>query len=180
MGHTLSYSIIQRHDGHITVSSEQGVGTTFDIYLPASEKTAVVEVKESEPEFAVGTGRILLMDDEEIIHRTVGRTLKMLGFEVDSVHDGDEALRAYRAALEADKPYGVVIMDLTIPGGMGGKEAVTKLLEIDPNAQVIVSSGYSNDPVMANYVDYGFCAVSPKPVNLRELVTTIQRILAEN
>jgi len=177
LGLSIVHSIVSRHDGHITVSSEVGVGTTFNIYLPASEKQPVT-VTEEEPELARGTGRILLMDDQETIHRTVGRMLKELGYDVDAAYEGTEALQAYKEAWAADKPYGVVIMDLTIPGGMGGEEAVVKLHEIDPQARVIVASGYSNDPVMANYADYGFCAMLKKPVDLHELVDTVQKVMS--
>ena len=116
------------------------------------------------------------MDDEETIHRMVGRTLRGLGYDVESVYDGDEALRVYKAALETDNPFDVVIMDLTIPGGMGGKEAVSKLHEIDPQARVIVSSGYANDPVMANFADYGFASRVAKPVDIEELADTVKRV----
>ena len=126
---------------------------------------------------SVGTGRILFMDDEEVLHRTVGRTLKLLGYEVESVYDGEAALQAYKEALESAKPFHIVIMDLTIPGGMGGKEAVGKLLEIDPRARVLVSSGYSQDPVMANYADYGFAGRVTKPVAIQELANTVKNVL---
>jgi PAS domain S-box-containing protein len=177
LGLSICYSIIRRHSGHITVSSEVGVGTAFEFYLPASEKEATA-VTEQETKLSVGTGRILLMDDEETIHRTVGRTLKLLGYEVGSVYEGDEALRAYKASIEQGSPYDVVIMDLTIPGGMGGKEAVGKLRQIDPQARVIVSSGYANDPVMADYEDYGFAGRVAKPVVIKELADVVKRILA--
>jgi two-component system, cell cycle sensor histidine kinase and response regulator CckA len=175
LGLSITYSIIQRHSGHITVFSEKNVGTIFEFYLPASEKQAVT-VTEVEQELARGTGRILLMDDEETIHRMIGRTLRTLGYAVESVHDGEEALKAYKMALGSDKPFDVVIMDLTIPGGMGGKEAVGLLHEIDPQSQVIVSSGYSNDPVMANYADYGFVGKVTKPVEIEELAETVKRV----
>ena len=117
------------------------------------------------------------MDDEETIHRVVGRTLKMLGYQVEGVHDGGEALRSYEAALETDAPFDIVIMDLTIPGGMGGKEAIKKLLEIDPQARVIVSSGYATDPVMVNFSDYGFSGRLSKPVDIEELADTVKSVL---
>lgn len=118
------------------------------------------------------------MDDEETIHKTVGRVLKRLGYEMKSVYNGDEALQAYQASIEEDKPYDVVIMDLTIPGGMGGKEAVKQLHKIDPQARVIVSSGYANDPVIANYADYGFVDRIPKPIGIHELAEIVKRALA--
>ena len=110
--------------------------------------------------------RILLMDDEETIHQTVSTTLRELGYDVKSVYAGNKALQAYKASLDKDEPYDVVIMDLTVPRGMGGKEAVAKLHEVDPQARAIVSSGYANDPVMANYADYGFAGRIEKPVDI--------------
>jgi PAS domain S-box-containing protein len=177
LGLSITYSIIQRHSGHITISSRQNVGTTFEFYLPASEEQAIT-VTETEQYLARGTGRILLMDDEETIHRMVGRTLKGLGYDVESVYDGDEAIQIYKAVLESEAPFDIVIMDLTIPGGMGGKKAVNKLREIDPHARVIVSSGYANDPVMANFAEYGFAGRVVKPVDIEELADTVKRVLA--
>ena len=176
LGLAISHSIIRRHDGFITVHSEVDVGTIFEFYLPASKKQAV-SVAAQERQLASGTGRILLMDDEQTIHRTVGRLLEELGYQVESVYDGDEALQVYKASLETESPYDVVITDLTIPGGMGGKEAVTRLHEIDPQACVIVSSGYANDPVMANFADYGFADRLTKPVGIQELAKTLKRVL---
>ena len=176
LGLSITYSIIQRHSGHITVSSQQGVGTTFEFYLPASEKQ-VVTTDEQKKEISAGTGRILYMDDEEVIHRTVGRTLRLLGYEVENTYDGDEALQAYKKALASDRPFDVVIMDLTIPGGMGGREAAGKLLEIDPRAQILVSSGYSHDPVMADYAEYGFVGSVVKPVGIEKLADMVKSVL---
>ena len=95
----------------------------------------------------------------------------------ESVHDGAEAIQAYGAACGSGKPFDVVIMDLTIPGGMGGKEAVGKLLERDPQARVLVTSGYSNDPVMANYAEYGFVGALAKPISIQELADMLKRVL---
>jgi DNA-binding NtrC family response regulator len=139
----------------------------------------VITVTENEREWARGTGKILLMDDEETIHQMMGRTLKALGYEVESVYDGKEVLQAYKVALETDKPFDVVIMDLTIPGGMGGKEAIGKLLVIDPRVQALVSSGYSNDPVMADFAEYGFAGSVAKPVDIEELADMVKRILTD-
>ena len=178
LGLAISHSIVTRHEGHIAVRSETGVGTTFEIYLPASKQAVVPAAAPPEPELARGTGRILLMDDEEMIHRTASRMLERLGYTVDSVYDGDEALRVYGNALETDNPYDAIIMDLTIPGGKGGKEAIAELRELDPRARAIVSSGYSNDPVMANYAEYGFCGMIEKPVYYRKLADAVKRALA--
>ena len=177
LGLAISHSIVARHDGYITASSAVDVGTTFDLFLPASMRQPLAEPRPEERKMAAGTGRILLMDDEEVIHQTVGRILTQLGYESISVRDGREALRAYKLALEEGDPFDLVIMDLTIPGGMGGVEAVAELHKIDPQARVIVASGYSHDPVMANYEEHGFCGVVEKPVDLQTLVDTVQRIL---
>ncbi len=177
LGLSISHTIISNHGGHITVSSEQNVGTTFDIYLLASEEQPVeTTVQQAEP--ARGSGKILLMDDEETIHRTVGRILGDLGYKVSLASDGDQALRAYKAALDSGKSYDLVIVDLTIPGGMGGKEAVGKLHEIDPKARVLVSSGYASDPVMADPKAYGFVGAIKKPVDLDELAGTVHGLLS--
>ena len=178
LGLSIVHSVIQRHKGHITIHSTRGAGTTFEFYLPVSP-TQAVPVVEEKREIATGTGSILLMDDEEIIQKTMGRMLRTLGYEVVSAYNGNEALPAYRAALDRGTPFDIVIMDLTIPGTMGGKEAVGQLLEIDPEARVLVSSGYSNDPVMANYAAYGFCGRLSKPVGMEELADTVERVLAK-
>ena len=148
LGLSIAYSILLKHDGSIEVSSRPGMGTTFSILLPAcseapSQESPVHEVK--------GTGRVLLMDDEEAILDVTSEILKHLGYEVDTSHDGLEAVEKYRRAFASGQRFDAVIMDLTIPGGMGGKEAVKKLREIDPEVKAIVSSGYSNDPVMSEF-----------------------------
>ena len=115
------------------------------------------------------------MDDEEMIRTMVGRMLDGLGFETVSAASGEEAVRLYREAIDQDDPILGVFMDLTIPGGMGGKEAVIEILKIDPGARVVVSSGYSNDPILANFPEYGFCAAMVKPFKVRELKEIINR-----
>ncbi|MEJ2167114.1 MAG: PAS domain S-box protein, partial [Desulfobacterales bacterium] len=154
LGLTMSYTIIKRHDGHIAVESEAGKGTVFRIYLPATEK---VPVKTADTELGVikGEGRILVMDDEEILRKVAERMLHELGYEATCVGDGAEVLETYEKTKTSEKPFDAVIMDLTIPGGMGGKETIKKLLEIDPKAVVVVSSGYSNDPIISSYEKYG-------------------------
>jgi PAS domain S-box-containing protein len=179
-GHGLGLSIVHRiitnHGGHIAVSSEPGVGTELVFHLPAAVKQ-VVETVEEKGESVGGTGHILVMDDEETVRRTTGRMLTMLGYEAAFAADGHQALQAWRAAKEAGSPYDLVMMDLTIPGGMGGKEAVVKLHEIDPAARVIVASGYDSDPVLADPQAYGFEAGIRKPIDLDELAATLQGLL---
>ena len=121
--------------------------------------------------------KILIMDDEEMIGEIACQMLTYLGYEASHVLDGEEAIALYRQQLEAGDPFAVVIMDLTIPGGMGGKEAVTELLAVDPQARVLVSSGYSNDPGMTNFGRYGFCGHIEKPFDLTSLKAAIEAVL---
>jgi CheY-like chemotaxis protein len=171
-----AYSIIKKHNGHITVQSKLGSGTIFHIYLPASKKPAVA-VEETKAEGVAGEGRILVMDDEEIVQQFLHSGLTGIGYEVVLTKDGVEAIEKYTRAKESGQPFNAVIMDLTISGGMGGKEAIKKLLEIDPDARVIVSSGYSTDPIMANFEEYGFSAVIAKPYIIEQLDETLFRLL---
>lgn len=178
LGLAIAHSVIQRHKGHLVIESEEGKGTTCIIYLPASKKEAPKH-EHAEDALPSGTGTILLMDDEKIIHDTVSAMLDFLGYEVECALDGQEALSMYQQKLSDDCPYDAVIMDLTIPGGMGGQEAIKKLLQIDPNARALVSSGYSEDPIMANFIDYGFLGVIEKPFQLPKIATTLEGILAK-
>ncbi len=176
LGLTSAYSIIKNHNGLITVESELGVGTTFYIYLPASKKIVVKKESETGKTF-FGKGKILIMDDEEFIRKVAGEMLKSLGYSVEFAIDGAEAIEQYEKALKSAEPFAAVIMDLTIPGGMGGKEAVKKILEIDPNAKAIVSSGYSNDPIMSDCKKYGFVDVIAKPYKISELGKILKEII---
>jgi len=178
LGLATSYSIVRRHGGCITVDSEVGVGTTFQIYLPASADK-LEEKKGVEREVPEITGKILIMDEEEGIRSVVGKMLEMMGHEYEAVADGESAVEAYRKALEAGEPFDVVILDLTVPGGMGGKKAIRKLLEIDGNVKAIVSSGYSNDPVMSNFDEYGFRNYLLKPYHLDDLIKVLNTVLSE-
>ncbi len=174
LGLAISFSIIHKHGGLISVDSEQGKGSSFFIYLPASDNVHSINDEESASAPAtLNTGKVLFMDDEEIVREMASKMLTILGHDVYCVEDGKEALKAFREALNSGTPFDLVIMDLTIPGGMGGREAVQKVLQIDPQARVIVSSGYSTDPVMANYSDYGFCGMTTKPYSFEELKKTV-------
>jgi PAS domain S-box-containing protein len=178
LGLSTSYFIVRNHDGHITAESQMGVGTTFHIYLPASpEEVLVVEEKE-EGKPIMGVGRILVMDDEELVREVVSDMLTNVGYEVITAVDGAEAISLYKEAMESGNPFGAVIMDLTIPGGMGGKETIQKLIEMDSEAKVIVSSGYSNHAVMADFEKYGFKGVIAKPYKTRELSEILRRVIA--
>jgi PAS domain S-box-containing protein len=179
LGLATSYSIIKKHSGYIQVESLQGRGTTACIYLPASD--CEVEAKREEPEKPHRAGaRILVMDDEEILRRLAREILTHFGYESEVASDGAEAIEIYRREKEAGRPFDAVIMDLTVPGGMGGKEAIKRLREIDPEVKAIVSSGYSNDPVLSYFRDYGFDGIVAKPYDIHELVHALDRLLSSD
>ncbi len=167
-------SIVSKHDGHIAVASTLGAGTTFRIWLPVAKAPVAAGAAPAE----VGAGgrrlRVLLMDDEPIIRDLGVRALAYGGHETVVVGDGRAAIEAYGVARAAGRPFDVVILDLTVPGGMGGEEAVRELLRLDPAARVIVSSGYASNPVMARYREHGFCAVVPKPYEIEALLRTVE------
>lgn len=174
LGLATSYSIINRHGGVISVESEMGSGTAFQIYLPASEK----KTPEKEDEKVLkGEGRVLVMDDEAPLRKVIKRMLDKLGYESKFAEDGAEAVEIYKEAKKSGKPYDAVILDLTVPGGMGGKEAINKLLVIDSELKAIVSSGYSEDPVLANFKDYGFKGVITKPFEYLSLSKELYKVL---
>lgn len=177
LGLAVVYSIVRNHNGHIRVYSKLNEGTTFDIYIPASEK----ELPPAEPKnegFTRGKGKILVMDDEEIIRLVAKELLNHLGYEVELSKDGEEALQFYKNAIEADSPFDAVIMDLTIPGAMGGRDLMTLLLQYDPDVKAIVTSGYSNDPIMGFYKDFGFSGVALKPYKIKELSEVLNKVLS--
>ncbi|MDK9700127.1 MAG: PAS domain S-box protein [bacterium] len=170
------HSILMRHDGWVSVESSVGFGTTFTIYLPAS-KTKHTSTVAVEDKVECGKGRVLVLDDEEIIRTLLKRILEHLGYEAVTTGEGSETIEAYQSAIAEKKPFDLVIMDLTIPGGMGGVETINKLSQIDPQVKAIVSSGYSNDPVMANYRKYGFSGVVAKPYVLKEISQVVREVL---
>ena len=168
LGLSTVYSIVKRHDGLITVDSQPGQGAIFRLTLPASGKTPPVQ-EEAPSSLVRGHGRVLVMDDEAIVREVLGEMLIRLGFEVQFAQDGAEAVKIYRVAKKIDQSFDLLIMDLTVAGGMGGLEALQKLLEIDPEVRAIASSGYSSDPVMSDYQSHGFKGVMAKPYTLEEL-----------
>jgi CheY-like chemotaxis protein len=177
LGLAASYSIVKKHDGQISVHSVPGVGTTFDIYLPA-DRRAAAPGRHDELQHSRGKGRVLVMDDEELVRGVAVEMIKQLGYDVDYASDGSEAVERYKAGMLGGSRYDVVIMDLSVPRGMGGKDAVEKLREIDPNVRAIVSSGYSNDPIMAEFGKYGFSGVVAKPYRIHDLGRAIQRAMS--
>jgi CheY-like chemotaxis protein len=168
LGLATVYSIINGHDGHVKVESKMGIGTTFHIYIPASENMLQAANLAKETPIA-GSGKILVMDDEEVIREVATEILGHLGYSVVVCCDGVETIEEYLKAKESGEPFAAVIMDLTVPGGMGGKETMKKLLELDSGVVGIVSSGYCNDPILAHYREYGFSGVVAKPYNMEEL-----------
>ncbi|MBW7956880.1 MAG: PAS domain S-box protein [Deltaproteobacteria bacterium] len=179
LGLAITYSIIKKHGGHIDFSSSPGEGTTFNVYIPASISTSASTERETDESASIfkARGRVLVMDDEDIIREVAGELLECMGCEVATAGDGLEALEKYSQAFEAGAPFDAVIMDLTVPGGMGGKEAVKKLLEIDPNAKAIVSSGYSSDTIIANFKEYGFSDVILKPYTIKSFSSVLHKVL---
>ncbi len=177
LGLAVSYSIVKSHGGAITAESELGRGSTFVVYLPATDAPAH-ESGAATARVVTGQGKVLVMDDEGPIRRLVGGLLVQLGYEVVRAPDGAEAVQRFREAHEAGTPFDVVILDLTIPGGMGGLEALRHLRAIDPGTKAIVSSGYSNDPVIAEHERHGFRGAVIKPYNVEELSRIVRAVIA--
>lgn len=175
LGLTSSYAIVRNHGGTIRVESAPETGSTFTVTLPASfqkplpEAAKVAEIR--------GCGRVLFMDDEPHIRALAKAILGQLGYEVDAVADGEEVVAAYRRAMAEGPGYAAVITDLTVPGRMGGKDALKALIAMDPSVKAIVSSGYADDPVLADFRDYGFLAVLVKPYNKEELGSVLSQVL---
>ncbi len=177
LGLTICHSIISHHEGHISVRSRPGKGTTFTILLPASEHEPETE-EISMTQLPTGGGRVLVMDDEHTVLEVAEQMLRHFGFAVTQVNNGDEAVSAYRAALDEGRPYDLVILDLTIPGGKGGAQTVRLLQQLDPEVRAVASSGYSSDPVMASASRHGFVAALPKPYSIQEFTQLLARIFS--
>jgi len=175
LGLTTSYSIIKKHEGYIDVLSTTGQGSVFYIFIPAIIKEINLSNK-PEKDIKYGSGRILIVDDDAFVLKTIEKMLDFLQFTYVCTRSGEEGIKIYKEALKNKKPFNIIILDLTIPGGIGGKEIIEKLKKINPNIKAIVSSGYSNDPVMANYKNYGFCDVLSKPYTVEELSAVLNRI----
>jgi PAS domain S-box-containing protein len=181
LGLPTAYSIIKKHGGLLTVDSEVGKGSTFHIFLPVSDKNVQPAVEEKlRPGLLTGKGRILLMDDEEFLLEMTSKLLQYLGYTVETAKDGKEALDLYKKGLASGQKHAAVIMDLTIPGGMGGKETIQDIRKLDPEAKTIVSSGYATDPILAKFKDYGFDAMLPKPYKVTELAETLHKVIHQS
>jgi signal transduction histidine kinase/ActR/RegA family two-component response regulator len=176
LGLATSYSIIKKHDGLITVDSAPGFGTAFHVYLPRSYDE-VTTVEGSKRKLVTGNAKILLMDDEETIGELAKEMLTLLGYEVDVANEGSQAVEMYRNARKISDPYDLLILDLTVPGGMGGKEVLEILGKSYPYVKAIVSSGYSNAPIMANHKKYGFIGVMSKPYTVQDLSGAVSQAL---
>jgi two-component system, cell cycle sensor histidine kinase and response regulator CckA len=178
------HSIIQKHGGVISLDSEPGKGTTFTICLPCTGETPEVSdtISRKLTPGGQGCGRILVMDDEEVIREFARESLEFLGYQVTTCANGEDAVNGYRVAYEAGEPFFSVILDLTVPDGMGGVEAAQQILAFDPSAKLIVSSGYSYDPIMTGYRQYGFCAAVNKPYKVDQLdqeLSSCKHVLSE-
>ena len=179
LGLSSTYAIIKNHNGYIDVNSEENIGTMFYIYLPAI-KGQMPPKRRKRQELRLGKGKILLMDDDVNILSTVSKTLEKIGYTVEVAKEGAVALDLYKRAMESAHPFDVVIMDLTIRDGMGGREAMRKMIQIDPEVRAIVSSGYSTDTVMANYKEHGFCGVITKPYQIEALSALLKKTIKSN
>ena len=176
LGLTICHSVVQKHGGAITAESEAGVGTAFHIHLPASRKVPREE-RASAPRTLPRHGRVLVMDDEEVVRKVVGMLLQRMGHEVQLVEEGQRAIDAYRDAEAEGRPFDAVILDLTVRAGMGGQEAIRALLEIDPGVRGIVMSGYSQDAVVLEPERHGFKGVLAKPFEIDRLREVLARVM---
>ncbi len=177
LGLSITYSIIRNHKGYIFVDSKRGTGTSVYVYIPASSGKSLTTQPSSPPPETVAKGKkVLVMDDEAMIRELSQKLLEIMGHEVVLATEGDSALALYEKAHDEGRPFDLLILDLTIPGGLGGEEVMSRLLQFDPGVQAVVSSGYANDPVMSNYKDYGFLHALPKPYTLNEMKAVIDQV----
>ncbi len=177
LGLATSYSIINNHGGLIQVKSELNGGTTFTIYLPAVKKAHLQSESKPLAEAAVKTGRILLMDDEDIVRSVAKEMIVALGHEVECAEDGKKAIDMFIRNRDAGTPFDLVILDLTVKGGMSGEEAISRIRAIDPDVRAIVSSGYSDSPVVANYKEFGFSGCLSKPYQIDALKSHLNSLI---
>lgn len=178
LGLSSSYFIIQNHDGYMGVLSQPGIGSIFYFYLPAADEEPLAENNQKKSVLPKRKCKVLLMDDESLIRTSLREYLEAYGYEAVEAKDGLEAVKLFQEEKKKKAPFDVVILDLTVPGGMGGKEAVRQILTVEPKAKVIASSGYYNDPVMLEPWKFGFCDVVFKPFKVEVLCEKIRNLLA--
>jgi CheY-like chemotaxis protein len=178
LGLTICRSIVEHHGGKISVETAPGRGTTVHVYLPATGRMAPAarQIEPAPP--PVSTGRILVMDDDDGLRLVLGLTLEMMGFEVTTAADGASAVEYFRGALEAGRPYRLVILDLTVPNGMGGVATLAELRQIDPAVRAVVMSGYSDSAELQEWNKIGFVGALTKPFENRTLENALARALA--
>ena len=179
LGLAVCHSIVRQHGGHVRVESQAGVGTTVRVYLPAADPEGARELEER-PAAAARAGRVLLMDDEDVVRKTACWLLADLGYQVAAAEHGAGAVELYQQALDDAEPFDVVILDLTVPGGMGGEECLRRLRELDPGVTAIVCSGYSTEAVLSDFRRYGFAGAVVKPYEIEDLDAELQRLLARD
>jgi two-component system cell cycle sensor histidine kinase/response regulator CckA len=179
LGLTSIYSIVKKHEGEVMVSSKVGEGSVFNIYLPASPESQAEAKAPATPSAPDGQGYVIVMDDEENIREVAGEMLSFFGYRFSLCACGEEVVALYKNKLERGVRPDAVIMDLTVPGKMGGLEATSKILALDPSARIIVSSGYSHDAVMSDYRKYGFSHALHKPFSMEEMSAVLNKIIGE-
>jgi len=178
LGLAMIYSIIRGHDGYVTAESRNGEGLVIHVYLPASEKK-VVENRYMEGNFPVGKGKVLLMDDEEMVRDMVARVLRYLGYEVDLASNGEEVMDAYGKSIEGEERYDAVIMDLTSYDEKEARRILERLKGVEPQVKAILSGSYPNAPLMLDYRELGFCDVVTKPYQVEDLIGTLSKVITE-
>jgi CheY-like chemotaxis protein len=179
LGLSIVNSIVEKHNGHVAVRSEPGVGTTFDIYLPAAVQQQTIPEADCSDSANSIKKRILFMDDEEAMREIIKQTLSRLDCDVELTSRGEDAIELYAAAMKENKPFDVVFLDLTVKGGLGGRETIRQLLAIDPDVKAVVCSGYTEDPVMAHFADYGFRESLAKPFMKNDLQRILENTISD-
>jgi PAS domain S-box-containing protein len=179
LGLATAYSIIKKHGGSITVKSEIGKGSEFSVYLPATDE-AVPDPDPQGKEILTGKGRVLVMDDEDIIRIVIGAMLDEIGYQAEFAENGEQALDIFARDYKAGRTFDAVLIDLTVKGGMGGLDCIKRLMVIDPSVKAIVSSGYSGDMVLSNYREFGFKGIMTKPYQIEDLSAVLHEVINDS